>query len=78
MASKIYKTTAAPLLLAALVITATPARSQQAKFETIMGQPSWKLLSSSVKAYVTETGGHLGPVIFDWRGRKLSPYQVAP
>jgi hypothetical protein len=36
------------------------------------------LASDTVEAFVTETGGHLGPVTFDRRGRKLRPYSVAP
>jgi hypothetical protein len=31
-----------------------------------------------VEAFVTELGGHLGPVTFDRKGRKLQPYSVAP
>ena len=44
----------------------------------IYGQPSWRLASASVEAFVTELGGHLGPVTFDRRGWKLQPYSVAP
>jgi hypothetical protein len=31
-----------------------------------------------VEAFVTKLGGHLGPVTFDRKGRKLQPYSVAP
>lgn len=44
----------------------------------VLGQPSWRLASDQVEAFVTEAGGHLGPVTFDRRGRKLQPYSVAP
>ena len=44
----------------------------------IHGQPSWRLASAQVEAFVTELGGHLGPVTFDRKGRKLQPYSVAP
>ena len=44
----------------------------------VRGQPSWRLASTRVEAFVTELGGHLGPVTFDRRGRKLRPYSVAP
>jgi hypothetical protein len=44
----------------------------------IHGQPSWRLASAQVEAYVTELGGHLGPVTFDRKGRRLQPYSVAP
>ncbi len=44
----------------------------------VRGQPSWHLVSKEVEAWVTEMGGHLGPVTFDRRGKKLQPYSVAP
>lgn len=45
---------------------------------TVLGQPSWRVASDQVEAFVTEVGGHVGPVTFDRRGRKLQPYSVAP
>ena len=48
------------------------------KQRIIHGQPSWRLASTQVEAFVTETGGHWGPVTFDRKGRKLQPYSVAP
>src|ERR1039457_1428356 len=44
----------------------------------ICGQPSWRLASTVVEAFVTEMGGQLGPVTFDCKSRKLQPYSVAP
>jgi hypothetical protein len=44
----------------------------------VENQPSWRVASPSVEAYVTHTGGHLGPVAFDLHGRTCSPYSVAP
>ena len=44
----------------------------------VYGQPSWRLTSTDVEAFVTEMGGHLGPVTFERTGRKLQPYSVAP
>ena len=44
----------------------------------VHGQPSWRLASAQVEAFVTELGGHLGPVTFDRQRRKLQPYSVAP
>jgi len=44
----------------------------------VSGQASWRLASSEVEAFVTELGGHLGPVTFERRGRKIQPYSVAP
>ena len=44
----------------------------------IDGQSSWRLASAQVEAFVTEMGGHLGPVTFDRKGLRLRPYSVAP
>jgi len=52
--------------------------STRGKMRVIHGQPSWRLASTAVEVYVTETGGHLGPVTFERKGRKLQPYSVAP
>jgi len=41
-------------------------------------RPSWRIATRDVEAYITETGGHLGPVTFDRRGRQIQPYSVAP
>jgi hypothetical protein len=46
--------------------------------QTVFGQPSWRLASNEVEAFVTERGGHLGPVTFERKGRKIRPYAVAP
>jgi len=46
--------------------------------KTVLKQPSWRLASRDVEAFVTEQGGHLGPVTFDRRNRKIRPYSVAP
>ena len=45
---------------------------------TILGQPSWRIRSETVEAYVTRLGGQLAPVTFDRRGRRIQPYAVAP
>ena len=39
--------------------------------KTILGQPSWRVASKNVEAYVTEIGGQLAPVTFD---RALATY----
>jgi hypothetical protein len=44
----------------------------------VAGQPSWRLESSEVEAFVTEMGGQLGPVGFKVGGRTVWPYAVAP
>ncbi|HNQ87087.1 MAG TPA: hypothetical protein PKM73_00480 [Verrucomicrobiota bacterium] len=45
---------------------------------TVLGQPSWRLASKEVEVFVTQTGGHTGPVTFDRSGRCLQPLAVAP
>jgi hypothetical protein len=46
--------------------------------KTILGQLSWRIATKEVEAYITETGGHLGPVTFKVGARKITPYSVAP
>jgi hypothetical protein len=46
--------------------------------QKVFGHPSWRIASSSVEAFVTVQGGHMGPVVFDRKGRKIQPYSVAP
>ena len=40
----------------------------------IVGQPSWRITSSTVQAYLTEQGGHLAPIVYDRRGQKIQPH----
>jgi hypothetical protein len=44
----------------------------------IKGQPSWRIASNRVEAFVTQLGGQLGPITFDRKQRKIAPYSVAP
>jgi hypothetical protein len=44
----------------------------------VHGQPSWRLASDQVEAFVTQTGGHVAPVTFDRRHRRIKPYSIAP
>jgi len=44
----------------------------------ILGQPSWRVASDRVEAFVTELGGQIAPITFDRQGRKIAPYSVAP
>lgn len=44
----------------------------------ILGQPSWSLASSHVRAHLTQLGGHLGPVEFRVGRRMVAPLSVAP
>jgi hypothetical protein len=45
---------------------------------TVLGQPSWRLASQDVEAFVTVRGGHTGPVTFRQGNRQIQPYAVAP
>lgn len=49
-----------------------------ATLNTIEGQPSYRVATGDVEAYVTESGGHLGPVTFDRKQEGIQPYSVAP
>ncbi|MEI7730901.1 MAG: hypothetical protein WCO56_15105 [Verrucomicrobiota bacterium] len=42
------------------------------------GQRSWRLASKTVEAFITETGGHLGPVSFKLGNRNIQPFHIAP
>ena len=53
-------------------------RNMKAHTRLVLGQPSWRLASDQVEAFVTQLGGHLGPVTFDREERKIQPYAVAP
>ena len=49
-----------------------------ARAKVVLGQPSWRLATNQLEAFVTELGGHLGPVTFECAGRKIQPFSVAP
>lgn len=46
--------------------------------ERIQGQASWRLENDAVTAFLTETGGHLGPVTFRCGEHVIEPFSVAP
>jgi len=48
------------------------------KLRKVSGQPSWRLASDQVQAFITQRGGHLGPVAFSLSERKIEPFSVAP
>ncbi|MDZ4741816.1 MAG: hypothetical protein SGI98_00170 [Verrucomicrobiota bacterium] len=52
--------------------------SPKSTHSVVFGQKSWTLKSSTVELALTQTGGHLAPVVFDRKKRKLQPYSVAP
>jgi len=54
------------------------ATNTNAKLRTVLGQPSWRLANSEIEAFLTQTGGHLGPITFDRKGKKIKPLSVAP
>lgn len=53
-------------------------RANREPLATILGQPSWRLVSKDIEAHVTRVGGHLGPVTFDRQNCRIQPYSVAP
>lgn len=55
-----------------------PQATRTPKTRTVAGVPSWRLASSTVELHLTREGGHLAPITFDRRGRKLRPMHVAP
>lgn len=44
----------------------------------ILHQPSWRVATHEVEAFVTRLGGHLGPVTFRLDRRRVQPFAVAP
>jgi hypothetical protein len=48
------------------------------KLHKVSGQPSWKLASDQVRAFITRRGGHLGPVAFSLSKRTIEPFSLAP
>jgi hypothetical protein len=58
----------------------SPAQSELASGQTqvMHGQPSWRLATDDLEAFVTESGGHLGPVTFDRRGAAIRPLSLPP
>ncbi len=48
------------------------------KTRMVMGQASWRVATREVEAFLTVTGGHLGPITFRLGGRRISPFSVAP
>ncbi len=48
------------------------------KKKLIGNQPSWRFTSSTVEVYVTGQGGHVAPVVFDRKGKKIKPYTIPP
>ena len=72
-----YAGAIAILLAAAVVPGGLPAMAGDAKLRSVLGQRSWRVASRRVEAFVTRTGGHLAPVVFDRRGRKIAKVAMA-
>ena len=53
-------------------------KSPAVKTKMIQHQPSWRVASSTVEAFITERGGHLAPVVFDRKGAAIAPFAIAP
>ena len=51
---------------------------KQQVVRNILQQPSYSFSTREVRAAVTRTGGHLGPVTFLLGGRAIQPFSVAP
>jgi hypothetical protein len=47
------------------------------KTKTIAGEPSWILQSGNVELAITRRGGHMAPVVFDRRRRRINPFFIA-
>ena len=52
--------------------------SRTLSVQHVASQPSWTIASRDVKLSVTRAGGHVAPVVFERRGRKIEPYSIAP
>jgi hypothetical protein len=52
--------------------------SRLPRLRTVLGQPSWELKGSHVRACLTRLGGHLGPVEFRLGRKVVAPFSVAP
>jgi hypothetical protein len=46
--------------------------------QLVHGQPSWRVATDDVEAFVTRDGGHLGPVTFDRQGSAIQPLSLPP
>lgn len=44
----------------------------------IHGEPSWRIHTADVEAWLTQEGGHLGPVSFTHGSKTVQPYSIAP
>lgn len=52
--------------------------SSNSDLETIYGEPSARIASNSVSAWITIRGAHIAPVEFDLGSEKVRPYSLPP
>lgn len=65
--------------MAELMNNSTPApATMNSTLRSEFGQPSWRISSRAVEAFVTQTGAHIGPVTFRIGGKTIRPYAIAP
>lgn len=58
--------------------TRTAGRAKQKPVvRKISGEPSWRIAGKGVEAFLTQQGGHLGPITFTIGGKKIQPLSVA-
>jgi len=60
------------------MLVCDPVGRQDSVMKTIHHQPSWRVASDRVEAFVSQTGGQIAPVTFDRKGRRIAPYSIAP
>ncbi len=48
------------------------------KLKTLFGQPAWQMRSDLVECAVTRQGGHLAPVVFDRKRRRIQLFHISP
>jgi hypothetical protein len=46
--------------------------------KTVAGQSGWSFASNRVTAFLTQTGGHLAPVVFKLGRRSVQPFSITP
>src|SRR5262245_32015616 len=54
------------------------AQRRSPRLVTKLGEPSWRIASPDVEAFLARDGGQLGPTTFNLPGRRLQPFHVAP
>jgi len=65
------------VLLAALLVPQV-AWTEAPPLQEVMGEPSYVFAADAARVSVTRRGGHVGPVVFQFHGREVSPLSVAP